>query len=131
MLYSQLGITQTILDGTADDKTMLNYYNRTIEPMVSSVTDEIKRKFLTKTARTQGQSVLFFRDPFKLVPVNEIAEIADKFTRNEILSSNEIRQIIGRKPSDDPKADKLVNSNINQSNDNQITEEGENQNGEI
>ena len=116
MLYSQLGITQTILDGTADDKTMLNYYNRTIEPMVSAVADEIKRKCLTKTARTQGQSIAFFRDPFKLVPVNDIAEIADKFTRNEIMTSNEIRQVVGMKPSDDPKADELRNSNISQSN---------------
>ena len=114
MLYSQLGITQTILDGTADDKTMLNYYSRTIEPIASAIIDEMKRKFLTKTARSQGQTILFFRDPFKLVPINDIAEIADKFTRNEILTSNEIRQIVGFKPSDDPKADKLVNSNINQ-----------------
>ena len=114
MLYSQLGITQTILDGTADDKTMLNYYSRTIEPIVSAIIDEMKRKFLTKTARSQGQTILFFRDPFKLVPINDIAEIADKFTRNEILTSNEIRQIVGFKPSDDPKADKLINSNINQ-----------------
>lgn len=113
-LYSQLGITQTILDGTADEKTMLNYNNRTIEPIVSAIVDEMKRKFLTKTARTQHQSIMFFRDPFKLVPVNNIAEIADKFTRNEILTSNEIRQIIGMKPSDDPKADELINSNIAQ-----------------
>lgn len=115
MLYSQLGITQTILDGTADDKTMLNYYSRTIEPIVSAIVDEMKRKFLTKTARSQMQTIMFFRDPFKLVPINDIAEIADKFTRNEILTSNEIRQIVGFKPSDDPKADKLINSNINQS----------------
>ena len=114
MLYSQLGITQAILDGTADEKTMLNYYNRTIEPIVSAIVDEMKRKFLTKTARSQKQSILFFRDPFKLVPVNEMAEIADKFTRNEIMTSNEIRQVIGMKPSDDPKADQLVNSNIAQ-----------------
>ena len=112
MLYGQLGITQTILDGTADDKTMLNYYNRTIEPIISAIVDEMKRKFLTKTARSQGQSIMFFRDPFKLVPVNDIAEIADKFTRNEIMTSNEIRQIIGMKPSEDPKADQLLNSNI-------------------
>lgn len=111
-LYSQLGITQTILDGTADEKTMLNYYSRTIEPIVSAIADEMKRKFLTKTARTQNQSIEFFRDPFKLVPVNDIAEIADKFTRNEIMTSNEIRQIVGMKPSDDPKADELHNSNI-------------------
>ena len=115
-LYSQLGITQSILDGTADEKTMLNYYNRTIEPIVSAIVDEIKRKFLTKTARSQKQTIMSFRDPFKLVPINNIAEIADKFTRNEILTSNEIRQIIGIKPSDDPKADKLVNSNISQPN---------------
>lgn len=114
MFYSQLGITQTILDGTADDKTMLNYYSRTIEPIVSAIVDEMNRKFLTKTARTQHHAIKFFRDPFKLVPVNDIAEIADKFTRNEILTSNEIRQIIGMKPSDDPKADRLVNSNISQ-----------------
>lgn len=113
MLYSQLGITQSILDGTADEKTMLNYYNRTIEPMVAAVVDEMNRKFLSKTARTQKQSILYFRDPFGLVPVNDLAEIADKFTRNEILSSNEIRQIIGRKPSSDPKADQLINSNLN------------------
>lgn len=111
-LYSQLGITQTILDGTADEKTMLNYYSRTIEPIVSAIADEMKRKFLTKTARTQNQSIECFRDPFKLVPVNDIAEIADKFTRNEIMTSNEIRQIVGMKPSDDPKADELRNSNI-------------------
>ena len=114
MLYSQLGITQTILDGTADEKTMLNYYNRTIEPITSAIVDEIKRKFLTKTARTQRQTILSFRDPFKLVPVNSMAEIADKFTRNEIMTSNEIRQVIGMKPAIDPKADQLVNSNIAQ-----------------
>lgn len=114
MLYSQLGITQTILDGTADDKTMLNYYSRIIEPILSAIVDESIRKFLSKTARSQKQSLLYFRDPFKLVPVNDIAEIADKFTRNEILTSNEIRQIIGMKPSDDPKADQLINSNIAQ-----------------
>ena len=112
MLYSQLGITQSILDGTADDKTMLNYYNRTIDPILSAIIDEVKRKFLTKTARTQLQSISAFRDPFKLVPVNDISEIADKFTRNEILSSNEIRQIIGMKPSADPKADELRNKNL-------------------
>lgn len=112
-LYSQLGITQSILDGSADEKTMLNYYDRTIEPIVSAIVDEMKRKFLTKTARSQLQSIMFFRDPFKLVPVNDIAEIADKFTRNEIMTSNEIRQIIGIKPSDDPKADQLINSNLN------------------
>ncbi len=112
MLYSQLGITQTILDGSADEKTMLNYYNRTIEPIVSAIVDEMKRKFLTKTARSQLQSILFFRDPFKLVPVDNIAEIADKFTRNEIMTSNEIRQEIGLKPSKDPKADELRNKNL-------------------
>ena len=119
MLYSQLGITQSILDGTADDKTMLNYYNQTIEPILSAIVDEMKRKFLTKTARSQLQSISFFRDPFKLVPVNEISEIADKFTRNEIMTSNEIRQIIGMKPSDDPKADELRNKNLNQPKDDQ------------
>lgn len=139
MLYSQLGITQTILDGTADEKTMLNYYTRTIEPIVSAIVDEMKRKFLTKTARTQRQSIEFFRDPFKLVPVNNIAEIADKFTRNEIMTSNEIRQIVGMKPSDDPKADELINSNISQPEEkhtvptSDLAEEskegGENQNG--
>lgn len=114
MLYSQLGITQSVLDGTADDKTMLNYYNRTIEPILSAIVDEMKRKFLTKTARSQLQSISFFRDPFKLVPVNEISEIADKFTRNEIMTSNEIRQIIGMKPLDDPKADELRNKNLSE-----------------
>lgn len=117
MLFAQLGITQEILNGTADDKTMLNYYSRTVEPILSAIADEMKRKFLTKTARSQHQSILFFRDPFKLVPVNDIAEIADKFTRNEIMTSNEIRQKIGMKPSDDPKADQLINSNLNQSNE--------------
>ena len=142
LLYSQLGITQTIMDGTADDKTMLNYYSRTIEPIVSAIVDELKRKFLTKTARSQGQSIMFFRDPFKLVPVNDLAELADKFTRNEIMTSNEIRQIVGMKPSDDPKADELKNSNISESKqeaqeqldvvDEEIKENdkgGENQNG--
>lgn len=114
MLYSQLGINQSVLDGTADEKTMLNYINRTVEPIVSAIVDELKRKFLTKTARTQMQSICYFNDPFKLVPVSQIAEIADKFTRNEIMSSNEIRQVIGMKPSDDPKADQLINSNLNQ-----------------
>ena len=140
-LHSQLGFHQTILEGTADEKTMLNYNNRTIEPIVSAIVDELKRKFLTKTARSQLQSISFFRDPFRLVPVNDLAEIADKFTRNEILTSNEIRQIIGMKPSNDPKADQLVNSNINQANDEtpsvatpieENTEEGgKNQNGEL
>lgn len=112
MLYSQLGITQSILDGTADEKTMLNYYNRTIEPIVSAIVDEMKRKFLTKTARSQSQSILFFRDPLKLVPVSELAEIADKLTRNEISTSNEMRQIMGWKPSTDPRADELRNKNL-------------------
>lgn len=115
MLYSQLGFHQSILDGTADEKTMLNYNNRTIEPIISAIVDEMKRKFLSKTARSQKQSILFFRDPFKLAPIDNLAEIADKFTRNEIMSKNEFRQIIGMKPSDDPKADQLINSNINQS----------------
>ena len=114
MLYSQLGITPSVLDGTADEKTMLNYNNRTVEPIVSAIVDAMKRSWLSKTARTQGQTIMAFSEPFKLVPVNNIAEIADKFTRNEILTSNEIRQIIGFKPSDDPKADRLVNSNLNQ-----------------
>lgn len=117
MLYSQLGITQSVLDGSADDKTMLNYYNRTIEPILSAIVDEVKRKFLTKTARKQGQSIAFFRDPFKLVPVSELAEIADKMTRNEIMSSNEVRQVIGMKPSEDPKADELRNKNMGQATD--------------
>lgn len=121
MLYSQLGINQAILDGTADEKQMLNYYDHTVEPIVSAIVDEMKRKFLSKTARSQNQSISFFKDPFKLVPVNDIAEIADKFTRNEIATSNEIRQVIGWKPSDDPKADELINSNINQSNDEEGT----------
>lgn len=112
--YSQIGMTSSIMDGTADEKTMLNYNNRTIEPIVSAIVDAMKRSFLSKTARTQGQTIMAFRDPFKLVPINNIAEIADKFTRNEILTSNEIRQIIGFKPSGDPKADQLVNSNIAQ-----------------
>lgn len=140
MLYSQLGITQSVLDGTADEKTMLNYYSRTIEPIISAIVDEMKRKFLTKTARSQKQSIMFFRDPFKLVPVNDLAEIADKFTRNQIFSSNEIRQIVGRKPSSDPEADKLINHNISQPADSSVTpkkvpeesKEGDkNQNGEV
>ena len=136
LLFSQLGITQTILDGTADEKTMLNYYNRTVEPIMSAIVDEMKRKFLTQTARSENQSIMFFRDPFKLVPVNDIAEIADKFTRNEIMTSNEIRQIVGMKPSDDPKADQLINSNISQPEepyyeDETIEEGGENQNGYV
>lgn len=137
MLYSQLGITQSVLDGTADEQTMLNYHTRSIEPIISAIVDEMKRKFLSKTARAQLQSISFFRDPFKLVPVNNIAEIADKFTRNEIMTSNEIRQIIGMKPSDDPKADELRNSNLNHYDDGKVQEqlkelkEGENQNGDV
>lgn len=140
LLYSQLGVTQAVLEGTADEQAMLNYYSRTIEPIVSAIVDEMKRKFLSKTARTQLQTITFFRDPFKLVPINNIADIADKFTRNEILTSNELRQIIGMKPSKDPKADELRNSNISQSKDdpmnqpygteNEYYEEGESQNGE-
>lgn len=128
MLYSQLGITQSILDGSANEKTMLNYYNRTIEPIITAIVDEMKRKFLTKTARTQGQSIVYFRNPFKLVPVTEIAEISDKLTRNEIASSNEIRQIIGWKPSDDPAADELRNKNLNQSTE-ELQTKVQNQNG--
>ena len=114
MLYSQLGITTSVLDGTANEETMLNYYNRTVEPILSAICDEMKRKFLSKTGRTQGQSIIFMRDPFKLLPLNNLAEIADKFTRNEIASANEIRQVIGMQPSTDPKADKLQNSNMPQ-----------------
>lgn len=128
LLFSQLGITQSILDGTADENTMNNYYTRTIEPIMSAITDEFIRKFLTKTGRSQKQSIMYFRDPFKLIPISSIPEVADKFTRNEILSSNEVRQIIGRKPSTDPSADELRNKNLNQSSEqmgqnNQITEE--------
>lgn len=140
-LYGQLGITQTIMDGTADEKTMLNYNNRIIEPAVAAVVDAMKCIFLTKTARSQKQSISYFRDPFRLVPVNEIAEIADKFTRNEIMTSNEIRQIVGMKPSNDPKADQLINSNISQPDEKEkpsdevteISEEGggKDQNGKI
>lgn len=114
MLYSQLGITQSILDGTADEKVMQNYYTRTIEPIVATITDEMKRKFLTPTARTQGQSIMFFRDPFKLMPIADFAELADKLTRNCIATSNEIRQAIGMKPMDDPQADQLINNNLSQ-----------------
>lgn len=117
LAYSQIGVTQEIMDGSADDKTMLNYYSRIIEPIVAALVDGMKRTFLTQTARSQRQTIMYFRDPFKLVPINDIAEIADKFTRNEILTSNEIRQLIGFKPSDDPKADQLINSNIAQSTD--------------
>lgn len=114
MFYNQLGMTEEVFNGTADEKTMLNYHTRTIAPMLSAITDEIHRKFLTKTARSQHQAIMYFRDPFKLVPANDIAEIADKFTRNEILSSNEVRAIIGYKPVDDPRADELRNKNLNQ-----------------
>lgn len=112
MVYSQLGVTQEILNGTADEKTMNNYMNRIIEPVIAAIADEFKRKFLTKTARTQGQSIVFFRDPFRLAPVSMIAEMADKFTRNEIMTPNEFRQVIGMKPSKDPKSDQLANRNI-------------------
>ena len=120
MLYSQLGITTSVLDGTADEKTMLNYYNRTVEPILAAICDELKRKFLSKTARTQCQSITYMRDPFKLLPLNDLAEIADKFTRNEIISANEMRQGIGMLPSTDPKADKLQNSNMPQPVDNNV-----------
>ena len=123
MLYSQIGMDQSILDGTADEKTMLNYNNRIIEPIVSAIIDSMKRSWISKTARSQGQTIMAFSEPFKLVPVNNIAEIADKFTRNEILTSNEIRQIIGFKPSDDPKADKLINSNISQAKEDTMTDD--------
>lgn len=123
MVYSQLGITPSILDGTADEKTMLNYNNRTIEPIVTAIVEAMKRNFLTKTARSQGQTIKFFNDPFKLVPVSQMAEIADKLTRNEILSSNEVRQLIGFKPSSDPKADQLINSNISQPAENRPNEQ--------
>lgn len=138
LVYGQIGITQAVMDGTADEQTLLNYYSRTIEPIVSAIVDGIKRTFLSKTARTQGQSIMAFRDPFKLVPVGNIAEIADKFTRNEIMTSNEIRQVIGLKPSSDPKADQLINSNLNHPDEQQqpateVTEKseegGEGQNG--
>lgn len=123
MLYSQLGITDTILNGTADEKTMMNYYSRTIEPILSAITLEMKRKFLTKTARSQKQSIVFFKDPFKLVPVADIASIADTFTRNEIMTSNEVRQIIGMKPADDPAADELRNKNLSVPADQQQAQE--------
>lgn len=139
MLLNQLGMPESVFDGTADEATMLNYYNRTIEPIVSAIVGEMNRKFLTKNARTRGHSIVFFRDPFRLVPVNQIAEIADKFTRNEILSSNELRQIIGFKPSADERADELRNKNISQPDDagppvlatdtEQKTKKGEAQNG--
>ena len=136
MLYSQLGITQGVMDGSADEKTMLNYQNRTIEPIVSAIVDEMKRKFLSKTARTRQQSIVFFRDPFKLIPVTEMAEIADKLTRNEIMTSNEVRQKMGMMPSDDPNADELRNKNLSaakepaEATQPEIPKE-ENQNGEV
>lgn len=126
-LYSQLGITQSILDGSANEQEMLNYNTRTIEPIVSAIVDEMKRKFLTKTARTQFQTIKFFRDPFKLAPISNIAEIADKFTRNEVLTSNEVRQILGIKPSSDPRADQLRNSNLNHPDEPTIQQTKENQ----
>ena len=126
MLYSQLGITQTILDGTADERTMLNYFNRTIEPIVAAIVDEMSYKFLTNTARTQRQIIRYFKDPFKMIPVNDLAEISDKFTRNEIASSNEMRSIIGWKPSKDPNADELRNKNLNKSNEEITTPQGVN-----
>lgn len=140
MLHGQLGITQAVLDGTADEQTMLNYFDRTVEPIVSAIVDEMKRKFLTKTARTQNQSIVYFRDPFKIVPIEKLADVADKMTRNEIMTKNEFRSKIGLKPSSDPKADMLINSNINQSVETQkrinppVEEniiEGESQNGEV
>ena len=126
MLYSQLGISKEILDGTASEQQLLNYTNRSIEPVISAIVDELKRKFLTKTARTQHQSIEYFKDPFKLVPVSQIAEIADKMTRNEIMTSNEIRQIIGMKPSDDPEADELRNKNLNKSSEEMMMDPYEN-----
>ena len=137
MLYGQLGISQAVMDGTADEKQTLNYNNRTIEPIASAITDAMKWSFLTQTARTQRQDIMFFRDPFKLVPVENVAEIADKFTRNEIMTSNEFRQVIGMRPSDDPKADELRNANISAPNEDNSTQlpmeeqEEENQNGEV
>lgn len=132
MLYSQLGITESVMDGTANEETMLNYHNRTVEPILAAIADEMTRTFLTKTARTQRQAISFFRDPFKLAPVSQIAEIADKFTRNEIMTKNEFRSIIGMRPSDDPRADELRNSNINQSDADQalLDNQVENQNGQ-
>lgn len=134
-LYGQLGITEEVFKGTADEATMLNYYNRTLEPILSAIADELKRKFLTKTARTQKQSIVFFRNPFRLATIESIAELADKFTRNEIATSNEMRGVIGWKPADDPKADQLINSNLNHNSQElnpmapQTEGKGENQNG--
>ena len=133
MLYSQLGLTAEVMNGTADEASMLNYYNRTIEPVLTAITEAMKRSFLTSTARTQLQSIEFFKDPFKLVPINSIADIADKFTRNEILTSNEVRAIIGIKPSKDPKANELKNSNMPDPTPSESaptnTTEGDSQNG--
>lgn len=133
MLYSQLGINQSILDGTADDKTMLNYYNRTIEPIIAAIVDEMKRKFLTKDARKNGESIMYFQNPFKLVPVADLAEISDKLTRNEIATPNEMRQIIGWKPADDPNADVLRNRNVSApaDSDNGATENGTDRGDEV
>lgn len=125
MLYGQLGITEEVISGTANEQVMLNYYNRTVEPIISAITDEFKRKFVSKKARSEGQSIMFFRDPFRLTTVNSIAEIADKFTRNEVMSSNEVRQAIGMKPVDDPKADQLINSNISQPQQDSYTDDQE------
>ena len=122
-LFNQLGFSPTIFDGSADEKTLLNYNNRTIEPILSAITEEIERKWVSRTARAQGQAIRFYKDPFKLVPVSQLAEIADKFTRNEIMTSNEIRSVIGLKPSDDPKADKLINSNLNQLKENEQSDQ--------
>lgn len=129
MLYNQLGLASTVFDGTADEQTMLNYYSRTINPILTAISKEMARKFLTKTARTQQQTIWFFRDPFKLVPVEKIANVADVFTRNEILSSNEIRALIGYKPSDDPRADELINSNINTAEEEQMSDNPEEEQG--
>lgn len=125
MLFSQLGLTQDILNGTANNETMLNYYTRTIDPIAQEIVLEMKRKFLSKTARTQGQSIIYYRNPFRLVPIASLAEIADKMTRNEIMSANEIRNIVGLMPSDDPKADKLLNSNMPHENEDQQNQNGE------
>lgn len=130
MLYSQLGITEEIMNGSADEKTMLNYQNRTVEPICAAIADEMNRKFLTKTARSQNQGIKYFNDPFRLIPVTNLADIADKFTRNEIMSSNEIRQIIGMKPSDDPEADALRNKNLNKTPDQILPNNGPTINGD-
>ena len=126
LMFSQIGITQEILDGTADQKVMLNYNNRVVEPIAAAIVDSMKRVFLTKTARSQKQSIMYFSDPFRLVPVSDIAEIADKFTRNEIMTSNELRQIVGLRPSDDPNADVLRNKNLSQSSEEIAQQQGEN-----